>query len=217
MTLFRSVHLIILGLAALPSAFAQDKIPLVDIRSIDPSIVVELRYAGRDNIAGRPLYPRGTRALIRPEVGQRLTIAQRFLERYRYKLKIWDAYRPPSVQAELWRASHSNDFVADPQAGAGSMHSWGIAVDATLTDNWHHFVRMPTDFDDFTPAAMWVYAGPDRVIRSNLRLLQMAMREAGFLGYRSEWWHFIVNDWQRYLPPEEVKRAVQAFGAQIKK
>jgi D-alanyl-D-alanine dipeptidase len=213
MRFFCSVFLIIFGIAAtLQSATAQSKIPLVDIKSIDPTIVVELRYGGSNNIAGRALYPPGTPALIRPEVGQRLAAAQKFLRRYNYGLKIWDAYRPRSTQIELWRAGHNNDFVADPEAGAGSLHSWGIAVDATLTDTWNRTVSMPTDFDDFTPAAMWRYQGADSAIRSHLNLLQIAMRDAGFYGLRSEWWHFTVENWQKYLPPEEAKRAAQVFG-----
>ena len=40
--------------------------PFVDIRSVDPTIIVELRYAGRDNLVGYPLYPRGTCAFARP-------------------------------------------------------------------------------------------------------------------------------------------------------
>jgi D-alanyl-D-alanine dipeptidase len=192
--------------------FAQDQVPLVDIKTVDPTIVIELRYAGPKNIAGRALYPVATRALIRPELASRLVGAQNFLRRYNYGLKIWDAYRPKSVQIQLWQAAHNNDFVADPSAGAGSLHSWGVAVDATLIDIWSRPVTMPTDFDDFTPAAMWKYQGSNRDVRVHLQLLQIAMREAGFYGLRTEWWHFTIANWQRYLPPEEAKRAEQVFG-----
>src|SRR5436309_15515345 len=191
---------------------AQTAIPLVDIKSVDPAIVIELRYAGINNLAGRALYPPGTPALVRPEVASRLVTAQAILRRYQYQLKIWDAYRPKSVQMQLWQAAHNNDYVADPQAGAGSLHSWGVAVDATLIDTWNRPVLMPTDFDDFTPAAMWHYLGADPAIRSHLHLLQIAMRDAGFYGLRAEWWHFVIVNWQKYLPPEELKRALQAFG-----
>src|SRR5439155_786356 len=50
--------------------------PLVDIRSVDPTIIVELRYAGRNNLVGYPLYPQGTSALARPEVASGLAAAQ---------------------------------------------------------------------------------------------------------------------------------------------
>ena len=113
---------------------------------------------------------------------------------------------------QLRQVSQNNDYVADPVAGAGSLHAWGVAVDATLTDTWNRWVSMPTDFDDFTPAAVWKYQGTDPDVRKHLRLLQIAMRDAGFYGLRTEWWHFTIANWQKYLPPEEAKRAEEAFG-----
>jgi zinc D-Ala-D-Ala dipeptidase len=187
---------------------AQAAIPLVDIKSVDPAIVIELRYGGVNNLSGRALYPPGTPALVRPEVASRLVAAQAFLRRYHYGLKIWDAYRPRSVQVQLWQTAHHNGHVADPEAGAGSLHSWGVAIDATLIDMWNRPVQMPTDFDDFTPAAMWHYRGADSAIRSHVYLLQVAMRDAGFYGLPKEWWHFVIADWQKYLPPAELKHSL---------
>jgi D-alanyl-D-alanine dipeptidase len=186
--------------------------PLVDIRSVDPTIAVELRYAGQNNFLGHPLYPLGTRALARPEVASALAMAQAILRRYQYGLKIWDAYRPVAVQAKLWEASHNSDYVANPEIGVGSLHSWGIAVDATMVDSWHRAVTMPSDFDDFTPAAMWRYAGSSFEIGGHVRLLQYAMHKAGFWGLRTEWWHFTIANWQKYLPPEKAKSAGQLLG-----
>lgn len=177
----------------------------VDVRSVDPTIIVELRYAERNNLLRQPLYPHGMRALARREVASALAKAQAFLRRYQYGLKIWDAYRPVAVQAKLWEAAHNSDYVADPGTGAGSLHSWGIAVDATLVDSWDNPVRMPSDFDDFTPAAMWRYTGPSPEVRAHVRLLQNAMLRAGFWGSRTEWWHYTIAHWQKYLPPERTK------------
>ena len=187
--------------------------PLVDIRSVDPTIIVELRYAGRNNLVGYPLYPQGTSALARPEVASGLAAAQAFLRRYQFGLKIWDAYRPVTVQEKLWHASHNSDYVANPEIGVGSLHSWGVAVDATLVDTWNRPVRMPSDFDAFTPAAMWRYAGPHPDIRAHVHLLQVAMRNAGFWGLRTEWWHFTIADWQKYLP-NQAARTAQVYGTQ---
>ena len=149
---------------------------LVDVRSVDPTITVDLRYAGRKNFLGHSLYPRGTHALARPEVASALAEAQSFLRRYQYGLKVWDAYRPVAVQAMLWQASHNTDYVANPEIGAGSLHSWGIAVDATLVDSRIRDVRMPTDFDDFTPAAMLSLHG--FVCRSTQKPAFAAVRDA---------------------------------------
>jgi len=180
---------------------------LVDVRSVDPTIIVELRYAERNNLLGQPLYPHGTRALARREVALGLARAQAFLRRYQYGLKIWDAFRPVTVQARLWEASHNSDYVADPETGAGSLHSWGIAVDATLVDSWNNPVRMPSDFDDFTPAGMWRYMGPSPEVCAHVRLLQNAMLRAGFWGSRTEWWHYTIAHWQKYVPAEKAKSA----------
>jgi len=182
---------------------------LVDVRSVDPTITVDLRYAGRRNFLKHSLYPRGTHALARPEVASDLAEAQSILRRYQYGLKIWDAYRPVAVQAMLWGASHNSDYVANPDVGAGSLHSWGIAVDATLVDSRTRDVRMPTDFDDFTPASMLPYMGSSLEIRSNLRLLRYAMHKAGFCGLRTEWWHYTILQWQKYVPPEKAKATAQ--------
>ena len=200
------------AIATLESAMAQVTLPLVDVRAVDPTIIVELRYGGVNNLSGRALYPPGTSALVRPEVAPRLAAAQAFLRRYQYQLKIWDAYRPRSVQLHLWQLARNTDYVADPRGGAGSLHSWGVAVDATLVDAANNPVNMPTDFDDFTPAAIWRYQGNDSGIRSHLRLLQLAMAGAGFCGVRTEWWHFVVADWKKYLSPEDVRQAAQVFG-----
>jgi zinc D-Ala-D-Ala dipeptidase len=205
--------LLVAGMAAaLVSMDANASGPFVDVRSVDPTITVELRYAGRNNFLGHPLYPLGTRALARPEVALALPVAQAFLRRYQCCLKIWDAYRPAAVQAKLWEAAHNSDYVANPEIGVGSLHSWGIAIDATLVDSWNRPVRMPSDFDDFTPAAMWRYVGSSDEIRAHVRLLQYAMHTAGFWGLRTEWWHFTIANWQKYLPPEKAKNAAQVLG-----
>ena len=188
------------SLVAVTAALASTKViagsPFVEIQSVDPTIVVELRYAGQKNFVGYPIYPSGTRAVVRPEVAAALTKAQAFLRGYKYGLKIWDAYRPMAVQAKLWQASQNSDYVANPDVGVGSLHTLGIAVDATMVDSWNRDVRMPSDFDDFTPAAMWHYMGPSFEIGGHVRLLQYAMNKAGFWGLRTEWWHFTIADWK---------------------
>lgn len=210
MILFRLCFIIWIA-SSLDALAELPPIPVVNIRDVDPTIVVDLRYATPNNFTGHALYPPNTQALIRPEVAQRLATANQFLRRHDYRLKIWDAYRPRSAQTQLWAASPKNDYVANPDAGAGSLHSWGLAVDATLADRTGQSMKMPTEFDDFTPAAMWKYIGTNDLIRHHLLTLQIAMREAGFYGLRSEWWHFTAQDWQSFLPPDDAKRAAQAF------
>ena len=211
---FSRLALIAFAAVAIESMRAQATSPLVDVQSVDPTIVVELRYAGRNNLTGHALYPPGTRALVRPEVAQRLAIAQRFLRRYRYGLKIWDAYRPKSVQVQLWRAAPGDVYVADPETANGSLHTWGVAVDATLVNSRNQPVKMPTDFDDFSPAAMLIYLGINQRIQSNLALLQAGMGAAGFYGHLMEWWHFIAPEWKNHVPDPNLK--ISVFGKSSK-
>ena len=178
---------------------------LVDLKSVDPTILVELRYATAQNITGRALYRPGLPALVRPTTAARLAQVQKFLQARHYGLKIWDAYRPMAAQLELWQRTRDGAFVADPLARDGSLHTWGVAVDATLVDENGREVAMPTKFDEFTAAAKLRYDGRDPVVNSHLKLLQDAMHEGGFYGLSSEWWHFAARDWKKYAPMREAK------------
>jgi D-alanyl-D-alanine dipeptidase len=207
---------LILALFVPSAAFSQGPAPsseseFVDIRRIDPTILVDLRYAGPNNFTHRPLYPPGMPALVRFSVAQRLVFAQKYLKERGYGLKVWDAYRPRLAQEKLWEAARNNDYVADPkEGGIGSMHTRGAAVDVTLVDRKGKDVPMPTEFDNFTPAAMIEYQGPNPLVRSNLKLLQKAMARAGFYGLRTEWWHFCAGDWTTYPPVAEIQLLAQA-------
>jgi D-alanyl-D-alanine dipeptidase len=185
-----------------------DPAEFVDIKSVDKTIVIDLRYASANNVAHRPLYPPGTPALVRASVAKRIAIAQEYLRRKGYGLKIWDAYRSQSTQEQLWRIMQNRSYVADPKDGRG-MHVRGAAVDATLVDAEGRDVPMPTDFDSFTPAALLEYKGRDAIVRANLKLLQKAMAHGGFYGLRTEWWHFCAPDWKEYPPAPDLKVATQ--------
>jgi D-alanyl-D-alanine dipeptidase len=178
---------------------------LVDIKTVDPSIVIDLRYATPNNVTGHVLYPHGMRALVLPSVARQLASAQHFLREYNYGLKIWDAYRPKKVQELLWRFAHKGDYIANPENSFGSTHSYGVSVDATLVDNYGRELSMPTGFDSFTPAAMLRYQGQNRAVRDHLTLLQVAMGGNNFYGLRIEWWHFTAADWKKYVPYQEAK------------
>lgn len=196
-------------LSRIASGKTSDDSEFVDIKSVERTIVVDLRYAGSNNVAHRPLYPPGTPALVRASVARRLAVAQKYLRDKGYGLKIWDAYRTQSAQEKLWEITHNRSFVADPKEGRGSMHIRGVAVDATLVDAAGNEVAMPTDFDSFTGAAVLQYQGNNATVRANLKLLQKAMAHGGFYGMPTEWWHFCAPDWKRFDPVPELNFASQ--------
>lgn len=182
-----------LAFAAAARALAADSEPLVDIAKACPGIRIELRYATPRNVTGKPIYPEKARALVLPNVAAKLNRANRTLQALGFRLKVWDAYRPKWAQQALWDAARNRSYVVEP-VGFGSLHSWGAAVDVTLVDRDGREVRMPTDYDDFTPAARYDYTGGDAEIAANLNALKHAMAEAGFQHIRDEWWHYSVTE-----------------------
>ena len=174
---------------------------LVEVTRMDPSFVVELRYATTRNGANTALYPPDFPCLLRPSVARKLLAAQRSLRVDGLGLKVWDAYRPAGAQRALWQRIGQRRYVADPDAGGGSVHTRGAAVDVTLVDLANGRERpMPTDFDGFSLDAVGIYRGPDASVRESLRRLHRAMVDAGFLAQYWEWWHFTDRDWRRHGP-----------------
>ncbi|MEM0897911.1 MAG: M15 family metallopeptidase [Verrucomicrobiota bacterium] len=175
---------------------------LVRVRDHVPGVRIELRYATRNNITGRRLYSAGARCFLDEDSARKLALAQRLLREKGMGLKLWDGYRPFSVQKELWNAAPKADFVVDPRLWY-SKHSSGRAVDVTLVDlQTGEEKRMPSDFDDFSPRGRALYLGPDREVRRNLEILQEAMKRAGFRRINSEWWHFANAEfYNENIPP----------------
>jgi len=186
---------------AAPRKFVESKRyeSMIEVTKVYPTIFYELRYATTRNFTHQQIYPAGARCLLRKSVALRLQHAQEVLRRQGYGLKIWDAYRPAWAHAALWEASPDPEFVAAPSAG-GSWHSWGAAVDVTLVDLKGREQKMPTDFDDFTPAAKSEYRGCDREVAAHAVALRAAMLGAGFRGLRDEWWHFTAEDANHFCP-----------------
>src|ERR1700739_2244806 len=206
----QSVVVIITVVMSTLSAARGQNPEFVDIAKVDPTIVIDLRYATEHNVTGRALYPSGMRALVLPSVAQQLAGAQIYLKQFNYRLKIWDAYRPKKAQELLWKYAGKDQYVSNPEKGFGSMHSYGVSVDATLVDDWSQDASMPTKFDEFTPQAMMGYIGRDPVVKQHLTLLQLAMSHNNFYGLRVEWWHFTTADWKNYVPYWEDPTMSQA-------
>src|ERR1700716_1365968 len=68
---------------------------LVDVRSLDPTFVVDLRYATANNFTGAPLPGYlANRAYLRREAAAALARVQRDLRPLGLAIEIFDAYRP---------------------------------------------------------------------------------------------------------------------------
>jgi D-alanyl-D-alanine dipeptidase len=171
---------------------------LVDVRAVVPTIRVELSYARPDNAFRARLY-RSNRALLREPVAKRLARVQRRLQARGLGLKVWDAYRPRSVQYRMWRARPDarSRYLANPRKT--SKHNRGAAVDVTLVDREGRELEMPTPHDEFSARAHRnAVRGISAEARRNRAMLIQAMRAEGFLANPYEWWHFTAPDWKRY-------------------
>lgn len=176
---------------------------LVEVAKACPDVLVDLRYASPRNCVGAAIYPADLPCLVRPVIAARLEHAQQLLHERGYGLKIWDGYRPAAAQHAIWSHFARRGFVADPDDGRGSLHTWGLAVDVTLVDRAGHDIEMPSDFDVFAPVASGIYRGSNEQVRAHLLLLQAVMKASGFIALSTEWWHFAARDWRQFkrLPP----------------
>jgi len=173
---------------------SQNKSPddLVDVRSINPTIALDVRYATPNNFTRRTLYP-VARCLLRRVAAESLSAVQNELKPLGLGVKIYDAYRPLSIQKKLWAAVPDDRYVANPSKG--SRHSRGAAVDLTLVDSHGRELEMPTPFDDFTDKAHCDYLELSDTVLKNRALLEKVMIRHGFLTMRTEWWHFDFQHW----------------------
>jgi D-alanyl-D-alanine dipeptidase len=171
---------------------------LVDLTSVDPSIKLDIRYAGSNNFIGFPLYERAAAYLQRP-AAEALGRVERSLAAKGYGLLIHDAYRPWFVTKMFWDATpeSAHVFVADPSQG--SRHNRGCAVDLTLYDlKSGNAVEMTGRYDEMSPRSYADYLGGTSRQRWLRELLRSEMQAQGFTVYPEEWWHFDYKDWSDY-------------------
>ncbi len=177
------------ALLSLALAAAPPPEPLVEATQWVPDLVVDLRYATADNFMKLKVYPDSARCLLLKSAATRLQAAAKVLKAKGYRLKVWDCYRPLSVQFELWKVFPKPGYVADPNK-KGSLHNRGAAVDLTLAMPDAGSVEMPTAYDNFTRAAHHKYDGGTPAATLHRTVLLEAMEGAGFKRNPMEWWHY---------------------------
>lgn len=181
--------------------------PLIDLQALIPDAVLDIRYATKDNLTGRALYPFPA-AFLRRSAAEKLVKAAADLRARKLRLVIYDAYRPLSVQKALWAAKPDARYVADP--AKGSSHNRAAAVDLALADEAGKALPMPSRFDDFSTRAHHGAKGVKPGPRRNAEILKSALEKAGFESLREEWWHYRDPDAKSWpildIPFEQVPR-----------
>jgi D-alanyl-D-alanine dipeptidase len=166
----------------------------VDIRSVVPNALIDLRYATPNNFTHTQLYPAGARCLVHESLAPGLASAAKVLASQGNVLVFWDCYRPHDVQVKMFDIVPNPAWVAKPGNYAKS-HESGRSVDVTLADLSQQcprcLVDMGTDFDDFSPhATAFATDGVSAVQQANRARLRDAMSAGGLSVYSGEWWHF---------------------------
>jgi D-alanyl-D-alanine dipeptidase len=175
---------------------------LVDVKKIDSTIVVDLKYSTTDNFLGVDVYGDFNNCYLQPDVADKLKLAQLFLKSKfpYYSLIVYDAARPRSVQRIMWDTvdvphQERSKYLSNPQGG--SLHNFGAAVDISIIDKDGYVLDMGTPYDFFGELA---YPREEtRLLNEgklsykqllNRELLRNVMQQAGFWGIATEWWHF---------------------------
>jgi zinc D-Ala-D-Ala dipeptidase len=173
----------------------------VDVRSLVPSALIDLRYATPNNFTHVPLYPADARCLVHESMAPGLAAAAKALAPQGDVLVFWDCYRPHDVQVKMFDVVSNPAWVAKPGPYARS-HEAGRSVDVTMASAREQcpperqfggrcLVDMGTDFDDFSPRALaFATDGVSADEQGNRARLRAAMSAGGLSVYSGEWWHF---------------------------
>ena len=152
-------------------------INLVNIKDINKNIIVDLKYFTKDNFMKLKLY-NTNKCFLNKEVAYKLSNVQKNLEKINLGLKLYDCYRPKSVQIQMWNKLPDDNYISNPHTNK-SNHGKGLAVDVVLVDKNGNELEMPSEFDDFS-------------IKSHRNYKYMT--KEGFIYHNNEWWHFHYNN-----------------------
>lgn len=181
-----------------------DSAGLVELVQIEPGIVLDMRYATANNFTGKAVYPSG-RCYLLADIAKRVAAVHKALKAKGLGLKVYDCYRPFSVQQRFWAIMPDERYVLEPRRENGvivksSRHNRGAAVDVTLVDAHGQELAMPTEFDDFTEKAHRGSKAASAEASRNSAILEQAMAAQGFEPLPTEWWHYDGPGWQAAPP-----------------
>ena len=160
----------------------------VNIKTLSPEILLDMKYATADNFLGQVVYD-CAECYLRKATAQALVAAQKDFVARGYSLKLFDCYRPLSVQKKMWKILPGTHYVANP--AKGSKHNRGAAVDLTLVEMaTGKEVDMGTPFDTFSPKAHHSYTDLPKEVLVHRQLLREVLGKHNFKPIFSEWWHY---------------------------
>lgn len=159
----------------------------VNLKDYSKDFIYDMKYATEDNFLKAKVYD-CAECLLRLKTVQALVEANKDFMKKGYKIKLYDCYRPLSIQKKMWEIVSNTEYVADPKKG--SIHNRGGAVDISLVDAKGKELDMGTPFDFFGIRASHNYTKLSKEVLSNRKFLKKVMDKNGFNAFDSEWWHY---------------------------
>ena len=159
----------------------------VRLKDLSSDFVYELKYATPDNFLKQAVYDCGE-CYLRKSTAEALVKANEAFKQLGYRIKLFDCYRPLSVQKKMWKILPGTHYVANP--AKGSKHNRGAAVDLTLVDAQGKELNMGTPFDFFGKEAHHTYTEYPKEVLENRKLLKETLDKFNFKSIYSEWWHY---------------------------
>ena len=191
-------------LLSVSSLLAQQN-DFVLLRSLSNDFVFDMKYATPDNFLKQAVYDCGE-CYLRKSTAKALVKANEEFKSLGYRIKLFDCYRPLSVQKKMWKILPGTHYVANP--AKGSKHTRGAAVDLTLVDAQGQALDMGTPFDFFGKKAHHTCTTLPKKVLENRKLLKGVLNKYNFKSIFSEWWHY------EYRP--EMQSKVEDFQWQCK-
>lgn len=162
----------------------------VRLRDWSEDFVFDMKYATTDNFLKADVYD-CPECYLRLGTVKALVAANKSFLKKGFRIKLYDCYRPLTIQKRMWAIVSNPKYVADP--AKGSIHNRGGAVDLTLVDANGNELDMGTNFDHFGAEAAHGYKGISRKVKKNRAMLRKIMEQNGFHAFESEWWHYNLD------------------------
>lgn len=184
----------------------------VYLADIDPTILQDIKYFTSDNFIGRP-FPayEAPKCILTKEAAMALKSLQDRLRHHALGLKVFDGYRPQTtvnffiewskdpkdqkMKKEFYPRVNKADFFKLNYIAEKSGHTRGSTVDLTLVHlSDQQELDMGTIFDFLDEESHPFTDLVSEKARNNRLFFRDIMKETGFEGISTEWWHFTLKN-----------------------
>ena len=178
----------------------------VDITTLLPKVILDVRYATENNFVGTRIDGyESPRCYLTRQAATALSKAYKELQIQGHRLRIYDCYRPQRAvnhfirwakdlsdqkMKKVYYPNEVKETLFDKgYIASRSGHSRGSTLDLTIEG-----LDMGTAWDYFGDASHTAYPQITPKQQANRRLLLDLMAKHGFKNYSKEWWHFTLKN-----------------------